>query len=106
MFRKVAVPVLGVIENMSFHVCSNCGHVEHIFSHGGAKAEAARMDTEFLGELPLHIAIRETSDGGRPIVVSDPEGAHAKAYRAIADRIWEKLSGDGTTRAAPRIVVE
>jgi ATP-binding protein involved in chromosome partitioning len=106
MFRKVAVPVLGVIENMSYHVCGNCGHVEHIFSHGGAKAEAARMDTEFLGELPLHIAIRETSDGGRPIVVSDPEGPHAKAYRAIADRIWEKLSGDGATRAAPRIVVE
>jgi ATP-binding protein involved in chromosome partitioning len=106
MFRKVAVPVLGVIENMSYHVCGNCGHVEHIFSHGGAKAEAARMDTEFLGELPLHIAIRETSDGGRPIVVSDPEGPHAKAYRAIADRIWEKLSGDGATRAAPRIVVD
>ena len=106
MFRKVAVPVLGVIENMSFHVCSNCGHVEHIFSHGGAKAEAARMDTEFLGELPLHIAIRETSDGGRPIVVSDPDGPHARAYRAIADRISEKLSGDGAARAAPRIVVE
>jgi ATP-binding protein involved in chromosome partitioning len=106
MFRKVAVPVLGVIENMSFHVCSNCGHVEHIFSHGGAKAEAARMDTEFLGELPLHIAIRETSDGGRPIVVSQPDGPHAKAYRAIADRVWEKLADEGAARAAPRIVVE
>jgi ATP-binding protein involved in chromosome partitioning len=106
MFRKVEVPVLGVIENMSFHVCSNCGHVEHIFSHGGAKAEAARMDTEFLGELPLHIAIRETSDGGRPIVVSQPDGPHAKAYRAIADRVWEKLADAGTSRAAPRIVIE
>jgi ATP-binding protein involved in chromosome partitioning len=106
MFRKVAVPVLGVIENMSYHVCSNCGHVEHIFSHGGAKAEAARMDCEFLGEVPLHIAIRETSDGGRPIVVSDPDSPHAKAYRAIADRIWEKLSDQGGARAAPRIVVE
>jgi ATP-binding protein involved in chromosome partitioning len=106
MFRKVAVPVLGVIENMSFHVCSNCGHVEHIFSHGGAKAEAARMDAEFLGEVPLHIAIRETSDGGRPIVVSDPDGPHARAYRAIADRVWAKLGETGGGKAAPRIVVE
>ena len=106
MFRKVDVPVLGVIENMSYHVCSNCGHVEHIFSHGGARAEAERMGTDFLGELPLHIAIRETSDGGRPIVVSAPDGEHAKAYRAIADKVWAKLSGAGAGRAAPRIVVE
>jgi len=106
MFRKVDVPVLGVIENMSYHVCSNCGHVEHIFSHGGARAEAARMGTDFLGELPLHIAIRETSDGGRPIVVSAPDGEHAKAYRAIADKVWAKLAGAGAGRAAPRIVVE
>ena len=106
MFRKVDVPVLGVIENMSYHVCSNCGHVEHIFSHGGARAEAERMGTDFLGELPLHIAIRETSDGGRPIVISAPDGEHAKAYRAIADKVWAKLSGAGAGRAAPRIVVE
>jgi ATP-binding protein involved in chromosome partitioning len=106
MFRKVDVPVLGVIENMSYHVCSNCGHVEHVFSHGGAKAEAAKMGVEFLGELPLHIAIRETSDGGRPIVVSDPTSEHAKAYRAIADRVWAKLSGAGAQRAAPRIVMQ
>jgi ATP-binding protein involved in chromosome partitioning len=106
MFRKVDVPVLGVIENMSYHVCSNCGHVEHIFSHGGARAEAERMGTDFLGELPLHIAIRETSDGGRPIVVSAPDSEHAKAYRAIADKVWAKLSGAGAGRAAPRIVVE
>jgi ATP-binding protein involved in chromosome partitioning len=106
MFRKVDVPVLGVIENMSYHVCSNCGHVEHIFSHGGAKAEAAKMGVEFLGELPLHIAIRETSDGGRPIVVSDPASEHAKAYRAIADKVWAKISGAGAGRAAPRIVVQ
>jgi ATP-binding protein involved in chromosome partitioning len=106
MFRKVDVPVLGVIENMSYHVCANCGHVEHVFSHGGAKAEAAKMGVEFLGELPLHIAIRETSDGGRPIVVSDPTSEHAKAYRAIADRVWAKLSGAGAQRAAPRIVMQ
>ena len=106
MFRKVDVPVLGVIENMSYHVCSNCGHVEHIFSHGGAKAEAAKMNVDFLGELPLHIAIRETSDGGKPIVVSDPASEHAKAYRAIADKVWAKVSGAGAGRAAPRILVQ
>jgi Mrp family chromosome partitioning ATPase len=106
MFRKVDVPVLGVIENMSYHVCSNCGHVEHIFSHGGAKSEAAKMGVEFLGELPLHISIRETSDGGKPIVVSDPASEHAKAYQAIADKVWAKVSGSGAGRAAPRIVVQ
>ena len=108
MFRKVEVPVLGIIENMSYHVCSNCGHVEHIFDHGGAKREAARLGTEFLGELPLHIAIRETSDGGHPIVVSQPDSEHAKAYRRIADRIWEKieeLTGAGA-RQPPRIVMQ
>ena len=91
MFRKVDVPVFGIIENMSYHVCSNCGHVEHIFSHGGARKEAERLGTEFLGELPLHISIRETSDGGTPIVVSQPDSEHSKAYRKIADRVWEKV---------------
>ncbi len=106
MFRKVDVQVLGIVENMSYHVCSNCGHVEHIFSHGGAKAEAKKLGVDFLGELPLHIAIRETSDGGRPIVVSDPGSEHAKAYQAIADQVWAKLSrSDSGPRAAPRIVV-
>ena len=106
MFRKVDVPVLGIVENMSYHVCSNCGHVEHIFSHGGARAEAKKLGVDFLGELPLHIAIRETSDGGRPIVVSNPESAHSKAYQEIADQIWTKLSrGESGPRAAPRIVV-
>ena len=108
MFRKVEVPVLGIIENMSYHVCSNCGHVEHIFDHGGARREAERLGTEFLGELPLHIAIRETSDGGHPIVVSQPDSEHAKAYRRIADRIWQKveeITGAGA-RQAPRIVMQ
>ncbi|HTY68045.1 MAG TPA: iron-sulfur cluster carrier protein ApbC [Alphaproteobacteria bacterium] len=108
MFRKVEVPVLGIIENMSYHVCSNCGHVEHIFDHGGARREADRLGTEFLGELPLHIAIRETSDGGHPIVVSQPESEHAKAYRRIADRVWQKveeITGAGA-RQAPRIVMQ
>ena len=105
MFRKVDVPVLGIVENMSYHVCRNCGYREDIFSHGGARREADRLGMEFLGELPLDIVIRETSDGGRPIVVSDPASEHAKAYRQIADRMWEKLSG-AAARQAPRIVVQ
>ena len=108
MFRKVDVPVFGIIENMSYHVCSNCGHVEHIFSHGGAKKEAERLGAEFLGELPLHISIRETSDGGTPIVVSQPDSEHAKAYRRIADRVWEKVTATLGTggRQAPKIVIQ
>jgi ATP-binding protein involved in chromosome partitioning len=107
MFRKVDVPVLGIIENMSYHVCKNCGHREDIFSHGGARREADKLGTEFLGELPLDVVIRETSDGGRPIAMSDPASEHAKVYRAIADRVWAKLSGDlAESRQAPRIVIQ
>ncbi len=86
MFRKVDVPVLGIIENMSYFVCPHCGERSDIFSHGGARLEAERLGVEFLGELPLDMAIRETSDGGRPIVIAEPESAHAKVYRAIAAR--------------------
>ncbi len=109
MFRKVDVPVLGVIENMSVFVCPNCGHESHIFSHGGAKKEAERLGMEFLGEMPLDIAIRETSDAGQPIVVSDPESPQAKAYQAIAKRIWEKakpLVEAGGARQAPKITLQ
>ena len=107
MFRRVDVPVLGIIENMSYFCCPNCGHRSDIFSHGGARKEAETLGMEFLGELPLHIDIRETSDQGQPIVVSQPESEHAKAYRRIATRVWEKVSGDqGPARAAPRIVVQ
>ncbi|WP_207481367.1 iron-sulfur cluster carrier protein ApbC [Arenibaculum pallidiluteum] len=108
MFRKVDVPVLGIIENMSYFCCPNCGHRSDIFSHGGARKEAERLGTEFLGEIPLDIEIRETSDEGRPIVVSTPDSPHAQAYLALAARVWEKLSGQGaggSGRAAPRIVV-
>ena len=108
MFRKVDVPVFGIVENMSYHKCVNCGHVEHIFSHGGARKEAERLGTEFLGELPLDIQIRETSDGGTPITVSKPDSEHAKAYRAIADKVWAKVEaslGSGA-RQAPRIVIQ
>ena len=106
MFRRVDVPVLGIIENMSYFCCPNCGHRTDIFSHGGARKEAADLGMEFLGEIPLHIEIRETSDQGQPIVVSQPDSEHAKAYRGIAKRVWEKIAGDqGPARAAPRIVV-
>jgi ATP-binding protein involved in chromosome partitioning len=107
MFRKVDVPVLGIIENMSYFLCPSCGHQADIFGHGGAKSEAARLGVEFLGEIPLHLDIRETSDGGQPIVVSRPETEHATEYRKIGDRIWERLSAGGTeTRQAPKIVVQ
>ena len=104
MFRKVDVPVLGFIENMSYFLCPHCGERTDIFSHGGARKEAEKLGTEFLGELPLDVVIRETSDSGRPIVVSDPDSPHAKVYKQMATRIWEKLSG--AEKRAPRIVVQ
>ena len=108
MFRKVDVPVLGFIENMSYYVCPKCGDRADIFGHGGAKTEAGKLETEFLGEIPLDIAIRETSDQGQPIVISQPDSVHAAAYMEIANRIWEKLTVDSetSTRSAPKIVVQ
>jgi ATP-binding protein involved in chromosome partitioning len=104
MFRKVDVPVLGIVENMSYFRCPHCGERSDIFSHGGARREAEKLGVEFLGEVPLDIAIRETSDEGRPIVLSQPESEHARVYRDMATRIWDKLGG--SQRAAPKIVVE
>ncbi len=108
MFRKVDVPVLGFIENMSYYVCPKCGDRADIFGHGGAKDEAEKLETEFLGEIPLDIAIRETSDQGHPIVISQPDTVHAAAYLKIADRIWQKLTEEIETskRTAPKIVVQ
>ena len=107
MFQKVNVPVLGIIENMSYFLCPHCGERSDIFSHGGARREAARLGTDFLGEVPLDLAIRETSDEGRPITVSQPESPYAQTFRDIAARVWEKVSGEtAMRRAAPRIVVE
>jgi len=109
MFRKVDVPVLGIVENMSVFVCPNCGHESHIFSHGGARREAERLGMEFLGELPLDIEIRETSDSGRPVTVSRPDSPNAQAFGAIAARVWEKVSqqiGAGGARQAPKIVMQ
>ncbi len=105
MFRRVDVPVLGFIENMSYFLCPHCGERTDIFSHGGARAEAEKLGVEFLGELPLDIAIRETSDGGNPIVIADPTSKYAATYRAIAARLWQVL-GESQPRQAPKIVVE
>ncbi len=106
MFRRVDVPVLGIIENMSYFVCPSCGERSDIFGHGGAKAEAERLGTPFLGEVPLTMAIRETSDAGQPIVASDPKSVHAGIYRDIARKVWDQIEGGAAPRAAPKIVIE
>lgn len=87
MFRKVEVPVFGIVENMSYYECPNCGHREHIFSHGGAEKAAAELEAPFLGAIPLTLAIREAADAGTPIAVKDPESPQAKAYLQIAEAI-------------------
>ncbi|WP_417408683.1 P-loop NTPase [Hoeflea sp.] len=92
MFRKVDVPILGIIENMSYFTCPDCDGQHAIFGRGGARAEAERIGAPFLGEVPLVMAIREKSDSGNPIVVSDPDSVQAQIYRDIAGRIWDRLS--------------
>ncbi|RMF11351.1 MAG: iron-sulfur cluster carrier protein ApbC [Alphaproteobacteria bacterium] len=94
MFERVEVPVLGVIENMSTFVCPHCGEQSHIFGHGGARETADKLGVPFLGAIPLHLAIRETSDAGAPIVASDPSSDHAKAYMDIAAKVAEHLKLD------------
>ncbi len=107
MFRKVNVPVLGIVENMSTFVCPHCGERSDIFGHGGARADAARLGVPFLGEVPLTLAIRETSDAGRPVVATDPGSSSAVAFREIAARAVAELErSKGGARAAPQIVVE
>src|SRR6266567_581293 len=102
MFTKVNVPVLGIVENMSYFLCPHCGERSEIFSHGGARQEAERLGTEFLGEVPLDMVIRETSDGGAPITVSEPDNPHALVFRQIATRIWEKVASAVPRFAAHR----
>ena len=106
MFRKTEVPILGLVENMSTFVCPHCGKQSDIFGHGGARREAERIGVPFLGEVPLHIDIREKSDSGLPVVVTDPDGPHAEAYMAIARGVKDGLEGVSVRRAAPRIVIE
>ena len=107
MFRRVDVPVLGIVENMSYFVCPHCGGRTDIFAHGGARHEAARLDVPFLGEIPLDLGIRLSSDAGKPVVVADPEGAHAAIYRKIATEVWNGVEAARSGgRRPPRIVVE
>ncbi|ASY55489.1 MULTISPECIES: Mrp/NBP35 family ATP-binding protein [Sinorhizobium] len=108
MFRKVEVPVLGIVENMSYFVAPDTGKRYDIFGHGGARKEAERIGVPFLGEVPLTMGIRETSDAGTPLVVSDPDGEVARNYRSIAERVWKQLSAGKANkgRAMPNIVFE
>jgi ATP-binding protein involved in chromosome partitioning len=106
MFKRVNVPVLGVVENMSYFLCPHCGTRSDIFGHGVARHEAERLGVPFLGEVPLHMAIREKSDAGLPVVATEPDGEHAKIYRDIAARVRDQLAGARAGRAAPKIVIE
>ncbi|MBE0485426.1 MAG: iron-sulfur cluster carrier protein ApbC [Marinobacter sp.] len=111
MFEKVNVPVIGIIENMSTHVCTQCGHEEHIFGEGGAKKMAEEAGTELLGELPLDIRIRTGSDSGQPILVTSPDSSLAAAYQSIATRIVDAISAmetksESAAQAIPTIVME
>ena len=108
MFEKVGVPILGVVENMSTHICSKCGHEEHIFGAGGAARMVADFGTELLGSLPLDIRIREQTDAGRPTVVAEPEGSITAIYRAMARRLTIKIALRGEDHATkfPKIVVQ
>jgi ATP-binding protein involved in chromosome partitioning len=106
MFNRVNVPVLGLVENMSYFVCPKCGERSDIFGHGGAQHEAERQGVPFLGAVPLHMDIRETSDSGRPVVATEPDGPHARIYREIAARVRDGLGSGPASRAAPKIVIE
>jgi len=92
MFRKVEVPILGIVENMSIHICSQCGHSEHIFGDQGASRIAENYGVPLLGELPLDVAIREQCDAGKPTVVADPDGKVAEIYLNIADKVSKQLA--------------
>ena len=107
MFQQVNVPIFGVVENMSYYVCPACGHRAELFHHGGARETALRLGVDFLGEIPLDLAIRTTSDSGRPIVVTQPESPHAESYRRIAAGLIDKATSavSGAGRAQPRIVM-
>ena len=107
MFQRVDVPVLGIVENMSTFICPNCGTETQIFGHGGARHEAEVLRVPFLGEVPLDIQIRLTSDEGKPIVIAEPDGPHAKVYRSIATTVWAGVKRERAgSRPPPRIVIE
>ncbi len=104
MFKKVAVPILGIVENMSTFCCPNCGHVEHIFGTGGARAEAEKLGVPCLGEIPLHKKIRELSDAGTPVMAVEPDGPQAQEFKSIAEKVLAGLSA--AARPAPTIRME
>lgn len=108
MFEKVNIPILGIVENMSIHVCSSCGHAEHIFGEGGGEKMCADYGVEFLGSLPLEMAIRQMADGGKPTVVGAPESKAAEIYRAIARRVAIRIAekAKDMTSKFPNIVVQ
>ncbi len=107
MFKQVKVPVLGIVENMSYFLCPSCGERSNIFSTGGAEAEAEAIKVPFLGAVPLHMDIREKSDAGQPITVSDPKSIHAGIYRSIADKAWDELERIKKKNVyTPKIIVE
>ena len=106
MFKRVEIPILGIVENMATFVCPHCGQASHIFGHGGAREEAKRLGVPFLGEVPLNMTIRELSDAGRPVVVADPDGPNATIYKDMAQQVWASLSGGAVAKPAPRIVIE
>jgi ATP-binding protein involved in chromosome partitioning len=106
MFRKVEVPILGIIENMSYFIAPDTGKRYDIFGNGGARLEAERQGVPFLGEIPLTMSIREKSDAGTPVVVSEPDSPHSVAYREIAGKVWAILEGGSTHRLPPRIVFD
>ncbi len=108
MFDKVGIPILGLVENMSIHICSKCGHEEHIFGHGGGEKMCADYNAEFLGALPLELAIREMADAGKPTVVGAPESRAAELYRAIARRVAVKVAERAKDMSGkfPNIVVQ
>lgn len=107
MFHKVGVPVLGVVENMAVHTCSQCGHTEHIFGDGGGQRIAADYGVELMGALPLALAIRQQTDEGKPTVVADPDGAIAATYRAIARKLAAQVSlkAEGVASLFPEIAM-
>jgi len=107
MFEKVDIPVFGIIENMSYFVCSHCNERTNIFSHGGARETAAKLGADFLGEIPLAAEIRETSDAGEPIVLARPQSSHSAAYRGIAQQVLQlcRAAHEGDGRQAPNIIM-
>jgi ATP-binding protein involved in chromosome partitioning len=108
MFEKVGIPIIGIVENMAVHICSKCGHAEHIFGEGGGERMCKEYKVPFLGALPLDIAIREQADSGKPTVVSDPDGPVAQTYRQIARKVAAAIAKQAQDRTAlfPKIVIQ